>query len=137
MTKDSIIAIRMIFIITMTILFILFIMTMIYDDKQPNKKLITKNTAKIEHIQYEKNKTTYQLSNGQSVINEKNDSTWNDDNSQLKHIVINKVSSQNLSKNDIITYKKEHIKQPKFNIFVRDDNLPLNGYVYTITKIKN
>lgn len=137
MTKETITTIRNILITILIISFTLITIVVFYNDKQPNKKLITKDTTKIEHIQYEKNKTTYQLSNGQSIINEKNDSTWDDDNSQLKHIVINKVSSQNLSKNNIITYKKEHIKQPKFNIFVRDDNLPLNGYVYTITKIKN
>lgn len=120
MTKETVTTIRNILITILIISFTLITIVVFYNDKQPNKKLITKDTAKIEHIQYEKN-----------------DSTWNDDNSQLKHIVINKVSSQNLSKNDIITYKKEHIKQPKFNIFVRDDSLPLNGYVYTITKIKN
>lgn len=47
------------------------------NSSQTEKKLIIKGTAKIEHIQYGKNKTTYELSNDREIIDDIDKTNWN------------------------------------------------------------
>lgn len=102
-------------------------------DHNINKKLITHDTAKIKHINYTKNKTTYELSNHRTIIDNTKNTGFNNENK--KHVLINDLEQQKLNKGDIITYKEEYIKQ--HNKIFTNETLPIDGHVYTIIKIKS
>lgn len=129
-TVNILIGILIIFIILSLAFYTVHLMN---NSSQTEKKLITKGTAKIEHIQYEKNKTTYELSNGREIIDDIDKTNWNQ-NENKKHAIINKSRQQKLNKGNVITYKEEYINQHK-KIF-SDESLPQNGHAYTITKVK-
>ena len=129
-TANTLLGILIIFIIFNLAFYAIHLMT---NGSQIEKKLITKDTAKIEHIQYEKNKTTYELSNGRKIINDIDKTNWNQ-NENKKHAIINKSRQQKLNKGNVITYKEEYINQHK-KIF-SDETLPRDGLAYTITKVK-
>lgn len=129
-TANTLVGIFIIFIILSLAFYIAHLMT---NDSQTEKKFITKDTAKIEHIQYEKNKTTYELSNGREIIDDIDKTDWNQ-NENKKYAIINESKQQKLNKGNIITYKEEYINQHK-KIF-SDETLPQNGHAYTITKVK-
>lgn len=129
-TANTLLGILIIFIIFNLAFYAIHLMT---NNSQIEKKLITKGTAKIEHIQYEKNKTTYELSNGRKIIDDIDKTNWNQ-NENKKHAIINKSRQQKLNKGNVITYKEEYINQHK-KIF-SDETLPRDGHAYTITKIK-
>lgn len=129
-TANTLLGILIIFIILSLSFYIAHLKT---NDSQIEKKFITKDTAKIEHIQYEKNKTIYKLSNGRKIIDDRDKTDWNQ-NENKKHAIINESKQQKLNKGNIITYKEEYINQHK-KIF-SDETLPQNGHAYTITKVK-
>jgi len=129
-TANTLLGILIIFIILNLAFYAIHLMT---NSSQIEKKLITKDTAKIEHIQYEKNKTIYELSNGREIIDDIDKTDWNQ-NENKKHAIINESKQQKLNKGNVITYKEEYINQHK-KIF-SDETLPQNGHAYTITKVK-
>lgn len=129
-TANTLLGILIIFIILSLSFYIAHLKT---NDSQIEKKFITKDTAKIEHIQYEKNKTIYKLSNGRKIIDDRDKTDWNQ-NENKKHAIINESKQQKLNKGNIITYKEEYINQQK-KIF-SNETLPQNGHAYTITKVK-
>lgn len=129
-TANTLLGILIIFIILNLAFYAIHLMT---NSSQTEKKLITKDTAKIEHIQYEKNKTIYELSNGRKIIDDRDKTDWNQ-NENKKYAIINESKQQKLNKGNIITYKEEYINQHK-KIF-SDETLPQNGHAYTITKVK-
>lgn len=129
-TANTLLGILIIFIIFNLAFYAVHLMT---NSSQIEKKFITKDTAKIEHIQYEKNKTIYELSNGRKIIDDIDKTNWNQ-NENKKHTIINKSRQKKLNKGNVITYKEEYINQHK-KIF-SDESLPQNGHAYTITKVK-
>lgn len=129
-TANTLLGILIIFIILSLSFYIAHLKT---NDSQIEKKFITKDTAKIEHIQYEKNKTIYKLSNGRKIIDDRDKTDWNQ-NENKKNAIINESKQQKLNKGNIITYKEEYINQQK-KIF-SNETLPQNGHAYTITKVK-
>jgi len=132
-STDTINTILGIFIILIILSLAFYTVHLMTNNSQTEKKLITKDTAKIEHIQYEKNKTTYELSNGREIIDDIDKTDWNQ-NENKKHAIINESKQQKLNKGNVITYKEEYINQHK-KIF-SDETLPQNGHAYTITKVK-
>jgi len=132
-STDTINTILGIFIILIILSLAFYTVHLMTNNSQTEKKLITKDTAKIEHIQYEKNKTTYELSNGREIIDDIDKTDWNQ-NENKKHAIINESKQQELNKGNVITYKEEYINQHK-KIF-SDETLPQNGHAYTITKVK-